>query len=71
MVQCRSPRRKGSCHQPTNTTPVSPGDQKACGERGCKWFSPPLPPKTSLLWFPRAPCPDLAGREVLRDALQH
>lgn len=31
MEQALSPRRKGSCHQPTNTTPVSPGDHNACG----------------------------------------
>lgn len=30
LVQKRTPSRKGSCHQPTNTTPVSPGAQKAC-----------------------------------------
>lgn len=30
-----------------------------------------LAPETSLLGFPAAPHPDLAGREVLRDALQY
>lgn len=30
LVQKRTPSRKGSCCQPTNTTPVSPGAQKAC-----------------------------------------
>lgn len=29
LEQALSPRRKGSCHQPTNTTPVSPGDHNA------------------------------------------
>lgn len=71
LVQCRSPRRNGLCHQPTNTTPVSPGDQKACRVVGSEQLSLPLTPKTSLSWFPRAPCRDLARGEVLWDALQH
>lgn len=58
LLQCRSPRRKGSCHRPTNTTPVSSGDQKAC-EQWTVWLSngvshcppPPVSP------FPILTCP--------------
>lgn len=34
LEQALSPRRKGSCHQPTNTTPVSSGDHRACVRAG-------------------------------------
>lgn len=66
LEQALSPRRKGLCHQPTNTTPQSSGDHRACATARLvpqPWAGPAraLP----------APCPDLARGEVLRDALQH
>ncbi len=33
LGQYLRPSLKGSCHQPTNTTPVSPGAQNACRDR--------------------------------------
>lgn len=60
LEQALSPRRKGSCHQPTNTTPRSSGDHRACATAGLipQPQAGPLgaPPLQPILTWPGERC---------------
>ena len=60
MEQALSPRRKGSCHQPTNTTPRSSGDHRACATAGLvpqpQADPPPALPLHLILTWPGERC---------------